>query len=77
MEDAGLIERRTENRDAGMRRVYLARNGVPLIKQLRSQIKDFEIEGLKGLTKQELATTFASLRKMKTTPLGMLAEEPT
>jgi DNA-binding MarR family transcriptional regulator len=75
MEAAGMIERRSEDQDARMRRVYLAREGTRLIKQLRSQIKDFEIEALEGLTDKELATSFASLRKMKKTLLRMLAEE--
>jgi DNA-binding MarR family transcriptional regulator len=75
MEAAGMIERRAEDQDARMRRVYLAREGTRLIKQLRSQIKDFEIEALEGLTDKELATSFASLRKMKKTLLRMLAEE--
>jgi DNA-binding MarR family transcriptional regulator len=75
MEAAGMIERRSEDQDARMRRVYLAREGTRLIKQLRSQIKDFEIEALEGLTDKELTTSFASLRKMKKTLLRMLADE--
>ena len=75
MEAAGMIERRSEDQDARMRRVYLAREGTRLIKQLRSQIKDFEIEALEGFTDKELTTSFASLRKMKKTLLRMLSEE--
>jgi DNA-binding MarR family transcriptional regulator len=75
MEATGLIERRAEDLDARMRRVYLSREGTRLIKQLRVQIKSFELEALEGITDAELATTFASLRKMKKTLLRMLAEE--
>jgi DNA-binding MarR family transcriptional regulator len=75
MEATGLIERRAEDLDARMRRVYLARGGTRLIKELRSQIKHFELEALENLSDAELASTFASLRKMKKTLLRMLAEE--
>jgi DNA-binding MarR family transcriptional regulator len=54
MEAAGLIERRAESLDARMRRVYLARAGTRLIKQLRSEIKHFEIEALEGPSDAEL-----------------------
>jgi DNA-binding MarR family transcriptional regulator len=77
MEATGLIERRAEDLDARMRRVYLTREGTRLIKQLRVQIKNFELEALEGVTDAELDTTFSSLRKMKKTLSRMLDEEAT
>ena len=41
----------------------------------KNQIKNFELEALEGITDEELAATFASLRKMKKTLIRMQDDE--
>lgn len=74
MQEAGLVERRPEDFDARIRRVYLTRTGNRLIGQIRKLVEAFEQEALGLNTDEALETTYQALRRMKETLLRMTAE---
>ncbi len=74
MEAVGLVERRPEDFDARIRRVYLTRAGYRQIGHIRKQVEAFEQQALGPNTDEELATTYQALRRMKATLLRMTAE---
>jgi DNA-binding MarR family transcriptional regulator len=75
MEAAGLVQRRPDEFDARVRRVYLTRAGNRLIGQVRSRLALLEQEALGPNSDEELATTVRALRRMKETLLRMFGEE--
>jgi DNA-binding MarR family transcriptional regulator len=75
MEAAGLVERRADHSDARIRRVHLTPAGNRLIGQIRRQVERFEQEALGPNTSEELATTTATLRRMKETLVRMIGDE--
>lgn len=76
MQVAGLIERRSENLDARVRRVHLTRAGNRLIKRIRTHVGEFELGVLSGTNDDDLATTLATMRRMKHTLLDIIADDP-
>jgi DNA-binding MarR family transcriptional regulator len=75
MEAAGLVQRRPDEFDARIRRVYLTRAGNRLIGQVRSRLAPLEQEALGPNSDEEMATTVRALRRMKETLLRMIGEE--
>jgi DNA-binding MarR family transcriptional regulator len=75
MEAAGFVQRRPDELDARIRRVYLTRSGNRLIGEIRKQAERFEQEALGPNTDEELVTTIRALRRMKETLLRMIGEE--
>jgi DNA-binding MarR family transcriptional regulator len=65
MEVAGLVQRRPDENDARIRRVYLTRAGHRLIGQVFSHIDSFERAAVGPASDEDLAVTIRALRRMK------------
>jgi DNA-binding MarR family transcriptional regulator len=75
MEAAGLVERRPDQSDARIRRVFLTAAGNRLVGQIRKQVERFEQDALGPNTSDELAVTSATLRRMKEALVRIIGEE--
>lgn len=65
LEDTGHIERRSDSTDGRTRRVYLTKQGISLIWDIRTRIEDSERDAIMGIEEQDLETTFKTLRAIK------------
>ena len=74
MEAAGLVQRRADEFDARVRRVFLTKGGRRLLEQTRREVERFEREALGPCSDEELQTTSNALRRMKDSLLRMIGE---
>ena len=65
METAGFVERRSDERDGRLKRVYLTPSGIRMLSSIRERIEQTEIEILVGIPVTELETTTSTLAKIK------------
>lgn len=72
VEDAGLIERRSDSADGRARRVYLTKQGSALIWEIRAGIEVAERDALAGIDGADLETTIKTLRIVKKRSLASL-----
>lgn len=75
MEIAGIVNRRPDESDARIRRVFLTRDGARLVGKIRQQVEDIENEILGPNSDDELAVTVNALRRMKETLLKMIGDD--
>lgn len=74
METAGLVQRRDDGNDARIRRVYLTRAGNRLVRDIRLQVEQIELEILGPNSEAEIQTTVQSLHRMKLLLLQKIGE---
>ena len=75
MEAAGFVERRSDERDARAKRVFLTNDGKSLVVRIRSQVEIVEADILSGVSETELDYAAEALVKIKHRLLQMLGEE--
>lgn len=64
------VERRTGSADRRVFEIYLSQSGAQLVEGILPLIYDIREKGMKGLTKRELETMKAGLKKMYDNLLG-------
>src|SRR5690349_4155251 len=74
MEAAGLVQRRFDENDARIRRVYLTRAGIRLVRDIRKQVERVEVEILGPNTEEEIQVTVRTLHRMKMVLLQKIGE---
>ena len=75
MEAAGFVERRSDERDGRLKRVYLTPSGIRMLSSIREQIEQIEIEILVGIPGLDQETTTATLAKVKDKLREMIGTE--
>jgi DNA-binding MarR family transcriptional regulator len=75
MEAAGFVERRSDQYDGRVRRVYLARAGAKMVNAIRENVETVELEILGRIPEEALAQASETLRVLKETLLEMLDGE--
>ena len=75
METAGVIQRRSDEVDARIRRVYLTRAGHRLLNQIQEMIAPVATKPVELCTEEEVATAMRVLRRMRANELEMIGEE--
>lgn len=79
METSGFVERRADQRDGRIRRVYLTQAGTRLVNTIRAHVEQIELEILADVSDAELQAAADTLIKIKRTLLTMAegeTEEP-
>ena len=74
MEAAGFVQRRLDDRDARIRRVYLSRGGIRLMRDIRMEIERIEAQILGPNTDAEIQVATRTLHRMKTLLLRNIGE---
>jgi DNA-binding MarR family transcriptional regulator len=74
METAGLVQRRFDDQDARIRRVFLTRAGTRLVRDIRSRVDQIELEILGPNELEDILTTVRTLQKMKGLLLQKIGE---
>jgi DNA-binding MarR family transcriptional regulator len=74
MEAAGLVQRRFDESDARIRRVFLTRAGNKLVRDIRQQVEQIELEILGPNSEEDIRTTVQSLHRMKVLLLQKIGE---
>lgn len=64
METRGLVERRSDEGDARVRRIFLTRRGTQLRKKLVPAVERIVLHAVRGIDEEALVTTRATLRRM-------------
>ena len=75
LESAGFVERRSEERDARTRRIYLTRAGQKLVNTIREGVDAVESDILGTLTNEELDVAAQALVKIKTRLIEIIGSE--
>lgn len=75
LESAGFVERRSEERDARTRRIYLTRTGQKLVKTIREGVDAVESDILETLTNEELDVASQALLKIKARLIELIGSE--
>ncbi|HMO68846.1 MAG TPA: MarR family transcriptional regulator [Novosphingobium sp.] len=75
MESAGFVERRSDERDARARRVFLTRAGQKLVSTIRESVDAVEMDILASVTEAELDEAARVLRAIKERLLEMTGTE--
>ncbi|MFW2828738.1 MarR family winged helix-turn-helix transcriptional regulator [Sphingomonas sp. ID0503] len=65
MEGSKFVERRADQRDGRIKRVYLTSAGVKFLEKIRANIEEVETEILDGIDEGALQTTTATMREIK------------
>lgn len=74
MEVAGLVQRRFDESDARIRRVYLTRAGTRVVRDIRKLVNQIELEILGPNSEEEIQVTVQTLHRMKMLLLQKIAE---
>lgn len=74
MEAAGLVQRRADQSDARLRRVFLTKTGRRLLDKSRKEVERFELAALGPCTDAELQATWTALRRMKASLQRMIED---
>lgn len=75
MESAGFVERRSDERDARARRVYLTRAGQRLVATIRENVDAVETDILTAVSDDELDEAARALVKIKDRLLEMIGSD--
>lgn len=75
LQSAGFVERRADEKDRRVKRVFLTDKARALIKQIRPINNSFNARILKGIPRQDLDLTSRTLYAMKTNLLALAAEQ--
>lgn len=75
MEAAGFVDRRSDERDARAKRVYLTMEGQSLVNRIRRHVATVETEILEPVGEEELDVAAETLLKMKNRLLEMIGED--
>jgi DNA-binding MarR family transcriptional regulator len=65
LEKAGLIERRPDRVDRRMNRIYLSKQGIGLVKDIKRASEGVQDKALDGITSEELEHAISALEKME------------
>jgi DNA-binding MarR family transcriptional regulator len=74
MEAAGLVQRGFDESDARIRRVYLTRAGIRIVRDIRKRVEQIELEILGPNSEEEIQVTVRTLHRMKLLLLQKIAE---
>jgi DNA-binding MarR family transcriptional regulator len=74
LEKTGFIERRPDENDRRVKRVFLTRRSHALISEIRASVSVTEKEIVAKIRKDDLEATVRALRGMKENLLGMVGE---
>jgi len=74
MESAGLTQRRSDESDARIRRVFLSRAGHRLVRDIRNKVEAIEVEMLSSNSASEIRQTAECLHRMKVMLLQKIGE---
>jgi DNA-binding MarR family transcriptional regulator len=74
MEAAGLVQRRFDESDARIRRVYLTRAGTRMVRDIRKRVEQIELEILGPNSEEGIQSTVRTLQGMKLLLLQKIAE---
>ncbi len=69
MENAGFVERRTDQSDGRARRVYLTRAGAKMVSAIRQSVETVELQILSPISEAALEQASETLRTLKETLL--------
>ena len=75
MENAGFVERRTDQSDGRARRVYLTRAGAKMVSAIRQSVETVELQILSPISEAALEQAAETLRTLKETLLDILGAE--
>jgi len=75
MEVAGFVERRSDQLDARVKRVYLTKKGTKLVGTIRESVDSVEADILDNIDDEDLATAGAVLVRIKENLLGLAGGE--
>ena len=75
MESAGFIERRADQRDGRIRRVYLTSAGNRFLATIRANIEQAEQQILADVSEDDLETTARTMRQIKKTLRSLAGAE--
>jgi DNA-binding MarR family transcriptional regulator len=75
MENAGFVERRTDQSDGRARRVYLTRAGAKMVSAIRESVETVELQILSPISEAALEQAAETLRTLKETLLEILGAE--
>ena len=75
MEAAGYVERRSDERDARAKRVFLTAEGQSLVNRIRTNVESVETDILSTISEQELDGAAETLVKIKYRLQEMLGED--
>lgn len=76
LEALGLLERRGDQEDRRVKRVFLTPTGVRLLAKIRVHVKGAEDVILDGIAADDLAAAVVALRAMKVNLLAQLDQDP-
>lgn len=65
MEEQKLVERRVDENDARIRRVFLTRSGMRLVRDIRQQVENIEREIHGPVSDEDIAVTVRTLQSIK------------
>jgi DNA-binding MarR family transcriptional regulator len=75
MEAAVLVQRRFDESDARIRRVYLSRAGTRAVRDIRKRVQQIELEILGSNSEEDIQMTVRTLHRMKMLLLQKIGEE--
>lgn len=75
MESSGFVERRSDQNDGRIRRVFLTRDGIALINKIRQHVDAVEEQIIIAIDDDELDRVAQTLSKIKHTLLDLIEEE--
>ncbi len=75
METAGLVQRRLDEADARIRRVFLTRAGTRLVRDIRQQVEEIEKEILGPNSEEDILVTVGALHRMKEVLLQKIGDD--
>jgi DNA-binding MarR family transcriptional regulator len=65
LEKGGFVKRRADSADRRMKRIFLSKAGLGLIKNIKRASESMQDKALDGITPQEFKHAIAALRKME------------
>jgi DNA-binding MarR family transcriptional regulator len=74
LESAGLVQRRADEADARIRRVYLTRAGHRLVRDIRRQVEQVERDNLGPSSEEDILITVRTLQRTKEVLLRKIGE---
>jgi len=75
MESAGYVQRRADNDDGRLRRVYLSRAGSRLVNTIRENVEAVELDILSRIPEERLTQAAETLMLLKRTLLEKIGAE--
>ncbi len=75
MDAAGLVERRADQNDGRLRRVYMTKAGAAMVSNIRQNVEQVELSILSRVSEDALTQVSATLLVLKETLLGLAGGE--